>query len=233
MSSANTTPTGPQVLHQVPSGSIVPAVSSASRIALPPLFDFPSISDYLIPREEFCDRLITVCINHYRILGYPVSIKSNGHRKYDRNRFIFNLALVLDEEVADISGYASVVKKLARIFKNLEEQSGFLSAEEGVEVLDGGSSPLGAGEGISLIREDTEAHELESISALDIDSDNEANLEASVSSATLPSISSKVYALCEMILEDLNNYCECMIPIGTSPSPLPPPSHPSKKQHII
>jgi nitrogen permease regulator 2-like protein len=25
---------------------------------------------------------------------------------------------------------------------------------------------------------------------------------------------SKVYALCEMILEDLNNYSECMIPIG-------------------
>jgi hypothetical protein len=27
---------------------------------------------------------------------------------------------------------------------------------------------------------------------------------------------SKVYALCEMVLEDLNNYAECMIPIGTS-----------------
>jgi hypothetical protein len=26
---------------------------------------------------------------------------------------------------------------------------------------------------------------------------------------------SKVYALCEMVLEDLNNYAECMIPIGT------------------
>lgn len=27
---------------------------------------------------------------------------------------------------------------------------------------------------------------------------------------------SKVFALCEMLLEDLNNYAECMIPIGTS-----------------
>lgn len=25
---------------------------------------------------------------------------------------------------------------------------------------------------------------------------------------------SRVYALCEMVLEDLNNYAECMIPIG-------------------
>jgi hypothetical protein len=30
---------------------------------------------------------------------------------------------------------------------------------------------------------------------------------------------SKVYALCEMVLEDLNNYAECMIPIGTSRYP--------------
>lgn len=24
----------------------------------------------------------------------------------------------------------------------------------------------------------------------------------------------KIYSLCEMLMEDLNNYCECMIPIG-------------------
>jgi hypothetical protein len=29
-------------------------------------------------------------------------------------------------------------------------------------------------------------------------------------------VGSKVYALCEMVLEDLNNYNECMIPIGES-----------------
>jgi hypothetical protein len=26
----------------------------------------------------------------------------------------------------------------------------------------------------------------------------------------------KVHSLCEMLMEDLNNYCECMIPIGMS-----------------
>ena len=26
----------------------------------------------------------------------------------------------------------------------------------------------------------------------------------------------KVYSLCETLMEDLNNYCECMIPIGMS-----------------
>jgi hypothetical protein len=31
-------------------------------------------------------------------------------------------------------------------------------------------------------------------------------------------VGGKIYALCEMVLEDLNNYAECMIPIGTSTS---------------
>lgn len=30
----------------------------------------------------------------------------------------------------------------------------------------------------------------------------------------------KVYSLCETLMEDLNNYYECMIPIGTLPSTL-------------
>ncbi|KAI9817183.1 MAG: Nitrogen permease regulator 2 [Pycnora praestabilis] len=142
---------GPKVLHQVPDGSIVTTASATQ----PSLFEFASVSEYLIPRQEFCDRLVTVCINHYRILGYPVCITS---RKYDRNEFIFNFAIVLEEE-ADMSSYQSVLRKLAKLFRSLEEQGQFLSKDEA----DGGA---------------------------------------------------KVYALCEMILEDLNNYCECMIPIG-------------------
>lgn len=31
----------------------------------------------------------------------------------------------------------------------------------------------------------------------------------------------KVYSLCETLMEDLNNYCECMIPIGMY-MPVPP-----------
>ena len=29
----------------------------------------------------------------------------------------------------------------------------------------------------------------------------------------------KVYSLCETLMEDINNYCECMIPIGMGVSP--------------
>ncbi|KAI9879158.1 MAG: Nitrogen permease regulator 2 [Pleopsidium flavum] len=176
-----TTLTGPKVLHQVPSDSIVPSPESFTA----PLFSFPSISSYIIPRQEFCDRLLTICISHYRILGYPVCIT---HHKYDRNEFIFNFCLVLEDggshtsgndhdDPVDVNSYLSVVKKLARLMRGLEEQGEFLSKD---------ASAPGTG---------------------------------------------KVYALCEMVLEDLNNYCECMIPIDASntlniklfPTLAPPP----------
>lgn len=104
----------------------------------------------------------------YRIIGFPVCIHDDA--KYSRNDFIFNFCLVLDEE-APWASYASVIRKLARLLRNLEEQGGFLSEEEEREgVVLAGEVGYGGG--------------------------------------------SKVFALCEMILEDLNNYCECMIPIG-------------------
>ncbi|KAJ9646459.1 Nitrogen permease regulator 2 [Coniosporium tulheliwenetii] len=86
------------------------------RYALPsptaraPLFDFSSVSDCIIPRQEFCDRLVTVCVNHYRIIGYPICI-SNYEGKYNRNQFIFNFALVLDED-AEWDDYNTINLKL-------------------------------------------------------------------------------------------------------------------------
>jgi hypothetical protein len=200
-----TTESGPRVLHQVPEGAIVPTPHPQ---ALPqqPLFDFTSISDLIIPRQEFCDRLVTVCINHYRIIGHPVCIE---HPCYDRNQFIFNLALVLDED-ADFSGYKSVVKKLASLFRNLEEQSGFLSKDE-AELKPLAKQPKGPRlESPPLHRSTEDGYEAGS------DLCGTASLSNSIELGGDAVQSTKVYALCEMILEDLNNYCECMIPIGTS-----------------
>ena len=145
---------GPQVLHQVPDGSITP--SSPPSNGPPPLIDFEHVSSHIFPKQELCDHLVTICTNKYRLLGYPVCLED---RRYERNEFIFNFAIVLDEE-AEFSTYKSVVRKLAKLFKALEEQSGWLSNE--------------------------------------------------VTRAG-------VYALIEQVLEDLNNYSECMIPISASP----------------
>ncbi|KAL1296735.1 hypothetical protein AAFC00_000205 [Neodothiora populina] len=159
---------GSTVLHQVPEGSIIPCPPSPT--AQTPLFDYKSVADYIIPRREFCDRLVTIVASKHRVIGFPVCIHDD--EKYSRNDFIFNFCLVVDEE-APYAAYASVTRKLARLLRNLEEQGRFLSDEEemGGLVLAG---EVGYGGG------------------------------------------SKVYALCEMVLEDLNNYCECMIPIDDS-----------------
>ncbi|KAF2846900.1 nitrogen permease regulator 2 [Plenodomus tracheiphilus IPT5] len=177
---------GNRVLHQVPAGSIIP---SQLPSALPtPLIPFPSVTQYLIPTQQFCDRLLTFCVNHHRVIGYPVCIREG---RYSRNEFIFNFAIVIGENEADWACYGEVVRKLGRLLRGLEEQGGFLSREEdGVWDDDAG---IGTGAGYYG----------------DLDDDNGVG-GFGVGGG------SKVYALCEMVLEDLNNYAECMIPIDDS-----------------
>ncbi|OKL59403.1 hypothetical protein UA08_05346 [Talaromyces atroroseus] len=141
---------GPKVVHQVPDGAIVPSSTAAA-----PFFTFSDISFFVIPRQELCGNLLQVCTGGYRILGYPICMKSAA---YDRNEFIFNFCFVLAEE-EDFSKYKSIVQKLADLMHGLEEQSYFLSRDHSR-----------SGEG-------------------------------------------KVYSLCETLMEDLNSYSECMIPI--------------------
>ncbi|KAL9620421.1 MAG: hypothetical protein Q9160_005006 [Pyrenula sp. 1 TL-2023] len=167
---------GPKVIHQVPEDSIIPNTSSNATTFV----NFPDISFFVIPRQELCGNLIQVCKEGYRILSYPICIKSPY---YDRNEFIFNFCLVLAED-EPFSSYKTVVKKLATLMRGLEEQSHFLSAD--------------------LSQPNT----------------------------------GKVYSLCEVLMEDLNNYCECMIPIDSLntlniklfPTYAPPP--PVKAWHV-
>lgn len=168
---------GNRVLHQVPSGAIIP--SKLPSALTTPLFTFSAVTQFLIPTQQFCDRLLTFCVNHHRVIGYPVCIREG---KYSRNEFIFNFAIVIGENERDWACYGEVVRKLGRLLRGLEEQGGFLSKEEiGVWEDEGGAVETGADGGVG---------------GFGIGG------------------GSKVYALCEMVLEDLNNYAECMIPIG-------------------
>lgn len=112
-----------------------------------------------------------------------------GQEKYERNEFIFNFAIVISENETDWACYGQVVRKLGRLLRGLEEQGGFLSKEED-GVWDDDNVGLGIGVG--------GAGSDDSMGGCGFGVGN----------------SSKVYALCEMVLEDLNNYAECMIPIG-------------------
>ncbi|MCJ1394168.1 Nitrogen permease regulator 2 [Xylographa bjoerkii] len=145
---------GPKVVHQVPTNSITPSFETTSQ----QLVHFPSVAATVIPRQSFCSLPIALLHSRYRILGYPTCLASPS---YSRNEFIFNFCLVLSRQT-EATAYASVVAKLASLFKHLEETSQFLSKD---------NSPPNTG---------------------------------------------KIYALCEILLEDLNNYCECMIPIDGS-----------------
>jgi hypothetical protein len=119
--------------------------------------------------------------------------------------------MVLDED-ADFSGHMSVVRKLASMFRNLEEQSQFLSGEEAGAIWDSGELlkvPSLFGESTS------ETSEPSGMNASDAEhSDAHPLTDSGLLSHYEASLGGKVYALCEMIMEDLNNYCECMIPIG-------------------
>ncbi|KAF2148447.1 nitrogen permease regulator 2 [Myriangium duriaei CBS 260.36] len=177
---------GPKVLHQVPEGSIIPCPPSQTAMK-EPFFDFQAVSSYLIPIREFCNRPLSVCTNGYRILGHPVRITDPD--KYERNDFIFNFCIVIDED-AEHGAIKRVVSKLASVFGNLEEQNRFLSRDE---------------ESDTIVAAGTEGYGGEK--------------------------GSKVFAIVEMVFEDLNAVGEAMIPIDKSntlnlslfPSRPPPP----------
>ena len=141
---------GPTVIHQVPNNSI-----TSSSKDLPTLVDWSSISSTVIPRQSFCSLPLSLLVHPHRVLSHPICLYSE---KYERNEFIFSFSLVLHHRTAT-PAYASVVSKLAELFKRLEEDSLFLSRDT--------STPN----------------------------------------------TGRLYALCEILLEDLNNYCETMIPI--------------------
>jgi DNA-binding NarL/FixJ family response regulator len=82
----------------------------------------------------------------------------------------------------------------------MEEQSRFLSNEEDAELW-------------ASVTRDNDADSV--IMDLQLPEDKSFDLNRNDTHRKPESvIGGKVYALCEMIFEDLNNYYECMIPIG-------------------
>ena len=154
---------GPKVLHQVPPSSIDP--SPSPDVNSPPLFSFPTVSQYLIPASTLSNQplqLLSPTKPYYRLLSHPITIESS---RYARNAFTFNFVVVLREDIGHHT-YLPVASKLASLFRHLEEHERFLSVE--------------------------------------IARAPERN-------------TGRIYSICEQVLEDLNNYSECMIPIdGTT-----------------
>jgi hypothetical protein len=100
---------GAKILVQAPDDAINTTATS--------LFDFNSISEFIIPKKQLCNRLITITTpSRHRIVGFPVHIPGP---QYERYLFIYNLAFVFDER-GEIGSYLPVVRRLAMTFKQLE-----------------------------------------------------------------------------------------------------------------
>lgn len=95
-----------------------------------------------------------------------------GIRRYPRNEYIFNFCLVVGE-TDEVSAYMSIVRKLGRLFAQLEIENAFLSRRAGIAV----------------------GHEKKTGEEMDVGWDG-------------------IYAVIMQIMEDLNWFGECMIPIG-------------------
>lgn len=109
---------GPSVIHQYPTGAIKPDKDA--------LLSFSDVSAYIIPPYELCNQPLSICTKGHRVLGFPISLED---AKYERNRFTFNVCIVL-EETEYVRPWTALVKKTAAFFVALEEEDGLLQAEE-------------------------------------------------------------------------------------------------------
>jgi len=91
-----------------------------------PIFDFKSISEFIIPKAPLCGRLISYSVaspdgQSYKILSHPIILLDQA--KYPRKSFIFNVAFVFDGR-ADTRAYEPIVRKCARELRDLEVRKG-------------------------------------------------------------------------------------------------------------
>lgn len=161
----------------------------------PCLFDFSVLQEYIIPRKAFCNRFITVNDPDGKYVILGYPVSIPDPR-YDRNEFIFNFGLVISCDVVDQIPYERVVRRLAATFAEMEKQDGYLSQDAATR---GGAVAVhGYGNGGGRW----------------VDGDGNE----------MVSMRRPIESLLEIVKEDLNNYGECMIPIGMFPYRYPPPS---------
>ncbi|PWN45415.1 nitrogen permease regulator 2, partial [Ceraceosorus guamensis] len=125
---------GPKVVYQVPEGSLVAHAAApgppgtrarkVTDITPPPLVDWNTIADFIIPKEPLCGRLVTTSAT-FKVLSHPTLITDEA--KYSRNTFLFNIAFLFDG-TADVRAYEPVVRKCVRQLKTLEQTNSFLSS---------------------------------------------------------------------------------------------------------
>ncbi|KAL1497987.1 hypothetical protein ABEB36_008861 [Hypothenemus hampei] len=85
---------------------------------------FDSISVYIITKPELQRSTITVTLEQYKVLGFPIRI---DNKKYARNAFHFNLCFVYDSDARTVQ-YEHVVTKFSEYLMAMEIEIEFLSS---------------------------------------------------------------------------------------------------------
>lgn len=210
---------GTKIVHQFPEDSI----STAGNGGEEGMFDFDTIKNYVIPKPQLCNRLISLKIDKYKVIGYPVNMESSY---YARNSFNFNFCFVFRYGMGDISPYESAIKRMGQMFQVLEEQSFMLSS------LDKDNAFFKENPFVNGKKPPASHFEINGLANIDstIGIGNNSPLNIPGFAKTKRIALSSIESLIQQIYQDLNNYSECCIPLDTSNSVdiklfpiLPPP----------
>ncbi|KAJ1674072.1 Nitrogen permease regulator 2, partial [Spiromyces aspiralis] len=117
-----------QPLCYVTGDSLLRCVPPARRT-----IDFDEVSWLTLPRDDYRERTFTIYLSGYKIISCPISI--TGERWiYERNELIYCLCFVF-ESWADIRCYLPVVRRVVKLYKDLELMGGYLRGCEAKPIL--------------------------------------------------------------------------------------------------
>lgn len=192
---------GTKIVHQAPEGSIF---SKNSSIISTSLFNFDTVKNYIIPKPQLCNKLISFKIDKYRVLGYPVNIENED---YSRNSFNFNFGFVFPYD-SETSPYEPAIKRMGKMFRVLEEQNFLLSKLDKTFSFypkDENHQPK-----IPLLI----SHEFNNSSGA-----NNGKLAITPGHSRIKRVTlSSIESLIDQLFQDLNNYSECCIPLDSANS---------------
>nr|OQO27370.1 hypothetical protein B0A51_05262 [Rachicladosporium sp. CCFEE 5018] len=122
---------GPELFSQWPPDLALFQGSTGSPSGL---LDFSELSTFLVPPQDLANRALSVYASGYRVLGFPISLEGT---RYPRNRFAFNVCLVIEETLdpARVKSWQAIAATLAKFMRDLEANGstkGMLSREESI-----------------------------------------------------------------------------------------------------
>ncbi|KAL6942479.1 hypothetical protein ACO0QE_003654 [Hanseniaspora vineae] len=159
--------------------------------------DFDTIKNYIIPKPQLCNKLITFKYGSFRMVGYPVNVRASY---YARNSYNFNIVFVFPYDSAT-TPYEPSIERLGKMLAVLEEQSQLLSKAQRDAVF-------------YQLKRDVSATADPGVST-DLITQKYQELITEISSSkkqlSIPDFLTKMF-------QDLNNYSECLIPIDAGNS---------------